>query len=216
MMRAAFWCVGWWVACVCIAHAQTGGGLRVGTDVNNFNNVGSYPLVQGSFTNLILGAFYKQYSRFGGVEAGMNLLLKSGNLPIVMSDFAADQSTSLTALEADFKVGPRFGIFYPKLGVQGGYRAMARGFLTAAAPPNYRINPWYLHVPLGLAVEFPTQWGAAGVAFTYKIALTNFILNPDGRSNWDGGSLRALNIELQFTFGEPPQGLRYNRNNRRR
>jgi hypothetical protein len=194
-----------------LAWAQTGFGIRFGADINSFNNANRYPLVQATFTNVVIGPYYKQYSRLGGVEAGVNALLKTGTLPVLMADFGTDQNTTLSAVELDFKVGPRFGLFYPKLGIQGGYRTHTRGFLLPSAPPDYRINPWYLHVPLGLAVELPTQWGAAGLQVTYKIALTNFILNPDSRQNWDGGSLRALNIELHFTFGQPPQGYRNNR-----
>lgn len=193
--------------CCNICFAQTGIGFRFGSDINSFNNSGAYPLVQGQFSNLVLGGYYKKYKRTGGAEIGLNLILKNANganIPLLMSDFGASQNTSITAFEIDFKIGPRFGYFYPKLGVLAGYRSNAQGFLLSTAPPEYRINPYYITIPIGLTIELPTRWGAVGLSGFYKIGLTNFILNPDGRSNWDGATLRAVNFELHYTFGQPP------------
>ncbi len=194
-------------------QAQRGFAFRLGADFNSIANADRYPVVSGTFGNLVLGASYKSFNKRGGAEVGLNFLWKEKQgstlyLPGAMMDQGNEQSTALGAVEFDLRVGPRFGVFYPKLGIRAGYRMRAQDLIVQKTLPvlDYQVNRLYATIPLGFSIELPTNFGTTGFSLLYNIAITNFVRNPDGRPGWDGGNLRSLYFDLHVMIGESGSG----------
>jgi hypothetical protein len=152
--------------------------------------------------------FYRIYAPNRGIELGLNINYKDGdgsgfpNLPIIMTDFDATnmQSVGMTALEADLKVGPRFGGIHPKIGYILGYRLRDENFLEEGSPNE--INAWYFQLPFGCTVALPTSYGSVGFGATFELDLTNVIKNNTTLpgSSFRGGRQHAINLEISLTF----------------
>ena len=135
---------------------------------------------------------------------GKNQEGKGFALPGVMTDLSDDQNTYVTALELDFKVGPRFQSFHPKIGYLLGYRFNAGGF---QAPEEQEINKLYLHLPFGGGFDWRTRFGTVGVGAFYYIGITNVLKNPNPDGNaggviYNGGRMRRLSAEITVSFGK--------------
>ena len=121
-----------------------------------------------------------------------------------MEDFSDDQSVGLTAIELDFKAGPRFGWFYPRIGGIVGYRLAAEGFQPDKAEPD-PIKKFYLHIPFGAAALFPTNFGSVGFGAYYQLGGSKVLDIDDedvvliGRGPI-GGAWRAINFEIVVTY----------------
>lgn len=195
------------IFCAQFVHAQEGIGLRFATNLNYFPNASAQGLIENWFSTGIFGIHYNQYKRNHGFEVGFNVQYKNGddsgfpNLPLVMEDFGDGAGAGLTGIEMDLKVGPRFGFIYPRIGYVLGYRFNAMGFQEN---PDLEINNWYLTLPFGSAVIFPTNFGTVGVGAYYYVGVTNVLKNPDSNSNnnipFNGGRLRSINIELTVSY----------------
>ena len=188
-------------------NAQRGFGMRFGTDFNYFFRSQQHPLVDGWWSHMVIGPYYQAYFPDGGAQIGLNFLYKgntpnSFNLPVIQRDYGDDpnQNVGLTALELDFKVGPRFGIFNPKIGMLLSYWMKRDGFVPVGTTDEvHRMN---FQFPIGLSVEGPTGYGSVGFSVFYEIGLTNVLKNPNptGLEDFDGSKVRALNIELFILF----------------
>lgn len=192
--------------------AQRGFGLKFAADFNTFFRPQEYDVIDGHFSNMVIGPFYKAYFKNGGVDVGINLRYKNNtdggfpNLPLIMQDFKGEHNIGLTALEMDFKAGPRFGVFNPKLGYILGYRFKHEGFLEDGS--TQEVNPVYLSLPLGASFEFPTGYGSVGAGVFWEIGLTNVIKKPDsftGAGLYDGSKIRSFNAELFILFSAGKQ-----------
>ncbi|MCS7073630.1 MAG: hypothetical protein NZ108_04095, partial [Bacteroidia bacterium] len=196
----------WLATWVQLVVAQKGLGMRFATDINYFHRAKEYDLITGTFSNFVIGPFYRHYGRYAGMEFGAHFCYKgvpgSFNLPGVMSDFNKGQSTALTGYEFDFKFGPRIArIFYPKSGYVVGSRTKQIGFFQEGKQANRKLNTLYMYVPVGFSVDLPTGFGTTGFGFYYRIGLLNVIQNP-GTGYYDGGKMRAFHLEITVTFGE--------------
>lgn len=189
------------------AWGQRGLGVKFAADFNTFFRSQEHDVVDGFYSNMVIGPFYKAYFKNGGFDVGVNFRYKNNtdrgfpNLPGVMEDFRDDNNIGLTALEMDFKVGPRFGVFNPKMGYILGYRFKSDGFLEPGSPET--VNPVYLSLPLGCSAEFPTGYGSVGAGIFWEVGLTNVIKKPDsftGQGLYDGSKVRAINVELFILF----------------
>jgi len=201
-----------WMMCVFFlgtsygVFAQAGFGFKYAVDFNHFFQAGNYGLVPATFSNILVGPFYKNYSSNGGVEMGVYFCHKGGSngvsLPLVMKDFSKNQNTFLTAAEFEFKCGPRFGVFYPKTGYVMGYRWVQGGFWAdSAAAAGNEIKRFYITVPVGLSVDLPTGFGTTGIGLFYNIGLTNVIQKPEGiQGYFDGSKMRSINVEITVMF----------------
>lgn len=190
------------------SSAQRGIGLRFGSDFNYFFRADRHALVDGWWSHLVFGPYYQAYFPDGGAQIGLNILYKGNtgqgfpNFPVVQGDYGddPDQNVGITALELDFKVGPRFGIFNPKIGMMLSHWLKRDGFLEAGATDE--LHNWNFQFPIGLSVEGPTGYGSVGASIFYEIGLTNVLKNPDrtGLEDFDGSKVRAINIELFILF----------------
>ncbi|MCS6904813.1 MAG: hypothetical protein RML72_08360 [Bacteroidia bacterium] len=183
-------------------EAQPAVGFRFATDINTLHSNRPLPLIRGTFSNMVVGPFYKHYFERGSIELGLNFCYKElpggSNLPLVMQNFQKGDSTALTALEFEFKVAPRILEFLlaPKFGIIGGYRFKQEGFTTPKGRGLENL-PLYAAVPIGFGLDFPTSFGTTGVSFYYEIGLTNFLKT----SQWDtGGKIRAFHFEIHVCF----------------
>jgi hypothetical protein len=184
-------------------------GIRFASFINWHPRGNDYLLVEGAYTTGALGVYYKRFGPTTGFEFGFNLNYKNGddrgfpNLPVVMRDYAADsQQVGITALEMDFKAGPRFGLLHPKIGYLIGYRLQRSGYLTQTAPDAWRINRLYIMLPMGLSVDLPIRWGSVGFGGFFNVGLLNVVGEPAGnRGNWDGGRLRSVSFEIIVSYG---------------
>ena len=176
--------------------AQMGVGLRFGAAFNYFLNAKKYPLIDGFYSNTVVGPTFKMYFKNGSMEAGASWIYKQRpglfNLPLVQQNFVKTDSTSLNGFELDFKGGPRFFKFLcPRLGIIGGYRWIQRGLLEPRS--TERVNAFYAMVPVGVSADFNTGFGTTGVAFYYQIGLANVINSPKTPV---GGRMHALYFEI--------------------
>lgn len=182
-------------------------GLRFASNINYFPRALQFNLVPDGFTTGIFGVYYSNYTPKSGYEIGGNIVYKNGgegfNLPVVMSDFAPDQSVGYGGIEMDLKVGPRFGSFNPKIGYILGYRFYQEGFLRDGAEGE--VNPWYLMLPFGLSGVWKTNFGTVGVGGFYNVGILNVLKNPDPGAGtgslYDGGRHRYINLEIIVTYG---------------
>lgn len=185
-------------------------GIRFASFINWHPRGNEFLLVEGAYTTGAMGVYYKRFGPTTGFEAGLNLTYKDGdgrgfpNLPVVMRDYGPDsQNVGLTALELDFKAGPRFGILHPKIGYLIGYRLTRSGFLTDVAPDNWRINRLYIMLPMGASVDLPVRWGSVGFGGFFNVGLLNVVGEPAGnRGNWEGGRLRSVSFEIIVSYGK--------------
>ncbi len=180
---------------------QQSWGFRFAGDFSHFG-ASELPLTPGTFSTVNLGPYFASVDRWGGYQVGLYFRYKDVrdgfNLPLVMRDFDAGTNSSLAALELDLRAGPRFGWFFPQIGIVGGWRWKASGLAADNAPS--RPNRFYLAAPIGMKLRLPTGFGATGVGVHYLIGLSNFLKNPDNRTGWSGGSLRTLQVELFVQF----------------
>jgi hypothetical protein len=183
------------------AVAQQSFGFRMAGDFNSFGST-SLPLVMSTYSNVNVGLYYTDVNKWGGYQLGLNFLhkdVRNGfNLPLIMRDFADAQNTSLSALELDLRMGPRFGWLLPQTGLVGGWRWKASGLAGPTSPSL--PNQLYVAVPIGIRVRLPTGFGATGIGVHYLIGLTNFLRNPYDRTGWSGGSTRTLQVEIFVQF----------------
>ena len=176
-------------------------GFTIGADFNRLARPDDqFPLVNERFSNLTVGLHYRAYNRRGGITAGLNLLLKNppggAALPLVMEDFGPNdaQETALSAAEAYFQVGPRFGWVHPFLGASAGWRPHAVGWRTADSSSYNRL---FLGLPLGVTLMLPTGFGSVGLTVQHTIGLSNVLARPANEAaGWDGGTLRSWRITL--------------------
>lgn len=199
------------------AEAQRGVGMRFGTDLNYFFRADQQPLVDGWWSHLVFGPYYQAYFEDGGAQVGLNILYKGNtgrgfpNFPVISRDLSGDstQNVGITALEFDLKVGPRFGIFNPKIGMLLSYWLKRDGFLEPGEVAE--LNRMNFQFPIGLSIEGPTGYGSVGFGVYYEIGLTNVLKNPNpsGLQDFNGSKLRALNIELFVLFQTGKQERRF-------
>ena len=185
--------------------AQRGVGLRFGTDMSHFFRAPDHPLVDGWWSNLVFGPYYQAYFDDGGAQIGVNILYKNNddkgfpNFPVIQRDFKSGQNIGLTALEFDLKVGPRFGLFNPKIGANVFYCLQRDGFLEQGEVAN--LNRTYVALPFGLSIEGPTGYGSVGFSVYYNIGLNNVIKAPSaGLRDYDGSKIRTLRFEFFVLF----------------
>jgi hypothetical protein len=182
-------------------------GFNFSADFNYFFRAIEFPLINGNFSNINVGASYKHYVKYGVIESGANFLYKglSGetNFPLVTQNFGPNENTALTAGEVYLRVGPQIARWvYPKFGFIAGYRFRQVGFLEPNE--NWGLHRLYLAIPIGLSLDLPTGFGTTGLGFYYKVGLTNVIRDPS--ITWDdGGRLRSWNFEIHVMFDLSPQ-----------
>lgn len=190
-------------------RAQQGVGVRFAANLNYFHQARDFALVEDWFSTGVLGIFYSQYREKSGFEAGTNVVYKNAsgkgfpNFPVVMQDFGnSDQNVGITAVEMDLKVGPRFQAINPKIGYVVGYRFQATGFQEAGF--DQETNRLYLYLPFGASANWPTRYGSVGFGAYYLVGITNALKNPapgtTGTVFYDGGRMRAINLEIVVTF----------------
>lgn len=191
-------------------QAQRGLGLRFGSDFDHFFRADNHPVVNGWWSHMLFGAYYEAYFQDGGAQFGLNLLYKNNqekgfpNFPVIMKDWRGGQNIGITALEADLKVGPRFGFFNPKIGCQVMYCLKREGFLEPG--DSSRLNKVYAMLPLGLSLEGPTGYGSVGFGIFYSIGMNNVIKAPTpGLRDYDGSKIRGLRFELNIVFAAGEQ-----------
>lgn len=174
-----------------------GVGLRFASDFTFFFNAERNPLTEGTFSTGNIGAFYKQYYKNGMMEIGLTFCYKERRggfeLPLVMKNYADNESTAFTSLEGDFKVGPRIWMIYPKFGFRYGYRFKQEGFLEPNAPSNIQLNHWYAMIPMGIAFELPTGFGSTGIGIYYNVGINDVIKIPEYTTP---GRQRSVNFEI--------------------
>jgi hypothetical protein len=192
-------------------HAQRGIGFRFGTDMNHFFRADRHPLVDGWWSHLLFGSYYEAYFQDGGAQFGLNILYKNDrdkgfpNFPVVQRDWRDNQNIGLTALEMDLKVGPRFGLFNPKIGCNIMYCFRREGFLEAGDTTS-SLNRVYGLLPFGLSLEGPTGYGSVGFGVFYNIGMNNVIQAPTpGLRDYDGSKIRGLRFELNIVFSAGEQ-----------
>jgi hypothetical protein len=194
--------------------AQRGLGFRFGTDVNHFFRAEDHPLVNGAWSQMVFGTYYQAVFQDGGAQFGLNVLYKNSsgkgfpNFPIVARDWRSGQNVGLTALELDLRVGPRFGVFNPRIGYQLFYCMKRDGFLEAG--DSSKLNRTYAMLPFGLSIEGPTGYGSVGFGIFYNIGLNNVIKAPTpGLRDYDGSKFRGLRFELTIMFSSGEQKERH-------
>ncbi|RMG17077.1 MAG: hypothetical protein D6730_24405 [Bacteroidetes bacterium] len=190
-----------------LASAQPQLGLRFASNLNHFHRPQDNDLIRGWFSTGVLGVFVSSHKPRSGFELGVNVVYKNfddkgfPNLPAVMQDFQKGQNAGLTAIEMDFKVGPRFRGINPKIGYILGYRFEAGGFQE---PELQQINKLYLSLPFGASINLPTGFGTVGAGAYYVVGVTNVLKNPNpqnGQGFYSGGRMRAINLEIVVTYG---------------
>lgn len=182
-------------------------GLRFAANFNKYSRADEAPVVDGRFSQGILAATYKFYSRSGSVEIGAGYAhksLESGfNLPFVMQDFdrrVDEQNTALGNWFLDLRVGPRlFSFLYPKLGLALGTRTLRRGLIDQTDPnaDGAEVNRFFLDLPLGFSFDFPVTFGTTGFGFYYNIGLTG---GTQGGGFSDPTRLNAINFEINVAI----------------
>ena len=199
-------------ALVCLGpalRAQQGIGLRFASNLNYFHQARNFALVEDWFSTGVFGLYYSKYAEKSGFEFGANVVYKNAtgkgvpNLPVVMRDFGrSGQNVGITAVETDLKVGPRFQAINPKIGYILGYRFRATGFQEPGF--DQATNEWYLYLPFGASANWPTRYGSVGFGAYYLVGITNALKNPapgaSGGVFYDGGRMRAINLEMVVTF----------------
>lgn len=183
--------------------AQTGVGMRFGTWVNHFYRASTYPMIDGSFSHAQIGPFYRMYKKNGGLEIGVSGIFKSASgLPFVAQDFKGGHTTQYSGVQTDFLFGPQFKMFSPKTGYVMGYRTEPKGFLDPGLAPR-KMSQFYMFLPVGLSVDFPTSFGTVGGSIFYQVGMTNVIRNPypDVDPAFDGGKQRAFQFEITVLYG---------------
>jgi hypothetical protein len=192
-----------------VLQAQQGIGLRFASNLNYFHQARDFALVQDWFSTGVLGVLYSKYGEKSGFEFGTNVVYKNAsgkgfpNLPVVMQDLSnTEQNVGITALEMDLKVGPRFRAINPKIGYVVGYRFRATGFQEPGF--DQETNRFYLYLPFGASANWPTRYGSVGFGAYYLVGITNALKNPapgtSGTVFYDGGRMRAINLEMVVTF----------------
>lgn len=184
-------------------QAQTGLGLRFSSWINHFYRADTYPLMNGYFSHAQIGPFYRMYKKNGGFEVGLSYIAKpSSGIPFVAQDFGKGYTTSYRGGQIEFLFGPQFKAFRPKTGYVAGIRREPQGFLDAGLAPR-QISKFYMFLPIGFSLDFPTSFGTVGGSFFYQIGMTNVIRNPypDLDPAFDGGKQRALQLELTVLYG---------------
>lgn len=176
-------------------------GFRFGADFNHFYQPERQtPLIDGYFSTVVLGAFYKHYYTNGLIEAGVNFVIKEqeGGLtfPVVMQNFRDTENSGMTAVEFQFMVGPRLWYFYPKFGFLASRLIHMDGMISDRAL-NLELTRWNLTIPVGFAFDFPTSFGSTGFGGYYDVGLSRII---ESRDYQHGGRLRAWNFELHVAF----------------
>jgi hypothetical protein len=187
----------------CLLLAQSGVGLRFGTWVNHFYRPDDYNLIQGTFSHAEIGAFYRYYKKTGGLEVGLSYLSKpQSGIPFVAQDFKGGHQTAYNAGQLTFLFGPQFDFFRPKTGYVAGIRTVPTGFIAPGIVQS-PINTFYMALPVGFSLEFPTSFGTVGGSFFYQIGMTNVKKNPfpDSDPGFDGGKMRSLNFEIFVMYG---------------
>ena len=188
------------------AFGQQAIGMRFATNIHYFPRSNDYDLVGSAFTTGIFGLYYNNYRPNSGFEVGLNVNYKDGNgkgfpsLPVVMRDYGDEnQNVGHTAVEMDLKVGPRFGVVYPKIGYILGYRFTQTGFQNSSEDP---INPLYLMLPFGVSTNWPTRWGSVGFGGFFNVGVLNVLKDPfpgDG-SIYDGGRQHFITFEITTAY----------------
>ncbi len=184
-------------------------GLRFSSNINYFPFSTEFLLAESAFTTGIFGPYLRWDRPRSSVELGIQIVYKNPNpsgfnLPGVMEDFSDDQSVGLTALEIDFKVGPKFQWFHPRIGGIIGYRFDHADFQPGVAEPD-PVKRFYLHLPFGAAALFPTNFGSVGFGAYYQIGVNKVLdIDEDDIINLGsgpvGGSWRAINFEIVVTY----------------
>lgn len=190
-------------------QTQTYIGFRFASNINYFPRPQEKGLVENGFTTGIMGPVIRFDKARSSVEGGVQVVYKSGdsqgfpNLPGVMTDFSDDQNVGLTAVEMDFRVGPRFKWAYPRIGYVVGYRFETDGFLAFG---DEEVNKWYLHLPFGLGTRWKTNFGTVGTGAYFLVGITNVLKNPDPGNTpggfYNGGRMQAFHIELTCDFAQ--------------
>jgi hypothetical protein len=187
--------------------AQRGIGVRFGADFNHFLRADQFPLEDGWWSQLVFGPYYQAYFEDGGAQIGLNILYKNNtgkgfpNFPVIQRDYGDDdQNIGVTALELDLKVGPRFGLFNPKIGTLVNYSLRRDGFLDSGQVAA--MNRVFVALPLGLSIEGPTGYGSVGFGAFYTIGINNVLRNPTpgGLQDYNGSKIRGLRFEFFILF----------------
>ena len=188
------------------AQAQSGLGIKFGTDFNTFAK--NDRLVSGYYSDFYISGIYKHYFRGGAVELGSGIRVKGSpggfNLPLVSQDFNDNNATAVTAWDFEAKVGPRiFRWLIPKFGARMGYQFRREGFIKED-PDNegLDINGFYAALPLGISGDLPTSFGTTGLALYYEWGL-NDVISGQGLDN--GGKRRAITLEIHVLFAFDPE-----------
>lgn len=193
-----------WMCLCSLLSAQQGFGLAFQGRFNYFSDR-SEPVPAGWFSDAAVGLTYKSYWWGAGFETALYWIYKGGpsevRLPLVNQDFRPSQNTAYKAIEAAFRFGPRWQIFYPRSGLVVGYRYQALGLVT---DPRRSLNSWYALLPLGLSLELPTSFGTTGASFYYEIGLTNHLRRPASANSglYEGTKLRRMTIEIHVLWGK--------------
>lgn len=184
-------------------------GLRFASNINYFPFAAEFQLAGDAFTTGVFGPYYRWDRPRSSVELGIQIVYKNPNpsgfnLPGVMEDFSDDQSVGLTALEIDFKAGPRFGWLYPRIGGVLGYRLDHQDFQPGVTNPD-PVKRMYLNLPFGAAALFPTNFGSVGFGAYYQIGVSKVLdIDEDDVINIGsgpiGGAWRAINFEIVVTY----------------
>ncbi|MCE3008023.1 MAG: hypothetical protein LW884_06720 [Bacteroidetes bacterium] len=180
---------------------MTGFGMRFASDFSYYNQARNFPLIEGNYSHITIGPTYKKFYGNGQMEVGLNFLFKGGDggfqLPLVNRDSPDTLNTRMTGLELDFKVGPRFGIFTPKIGFRWQYRFLQEGMLKKVfegePTDKYKLNKMHLLLPIGFSIDLPTGFGATGFGAYYNFGLTNVLGTGNLRT---GGVIRTFNFEI--------------------
>lgn len=211
----------WFILLFCVgfadtATAQRGVGFRFSTEFNHFFRSNEHPeLIDGSWSHIVIGPYYQAYFNNGGLQIGLNFIHKNDrdtgwpNMPVVQRDYNGSHNVGVTGLEMDFKAGPSFGPFNPKIGYLLGYRFYQGGFLNPGQTAE--LHKWYLALPFGFTIDLPTEWGSTGIGFFYDVGMTSVMKNPNpGLSDYDGGRIRSINFEIWALWGskrQKPKGM---------
>jgi hypothetical protein len=197
-------CYGIWMGLWSLALAQRGFGLSFQGRFNHFTDTGE-PVPMGWFSDGAIGATYKNYWWGAGFEVGVVWVYKGGpqemRLPLINRDFRQGQITAYKAVEGAFRFGPRWKVFYLRMGLVAGYRYQQ---LYLSDPQSGRSpNRWYATLPLGLSIELPTSFGTTGFSGYYEIGLTNHLKRPAGETgNYEGTKLRRITFEVHVMWGK--------------
>lgn len=183
--------------------AQRGVGLLFQGRFNHAIDKGE-PVPLGWFSDAAIGVHFKSYWWGAGWETSLLWVYKGSpvepRLPLVNQDFQLGQVTAYKAVEAAFRFGPRWQIFYPKTGIVGGYRYQHQGLSTDS---RRLVSRWFVFLPLGLTLELPVRFGTTGISASYEIGLTNLLLRQANLQGvYEGAKLRRALVEIHVMWGE--------------